>query len=168
MAFGSVEKRVDEAIGNLLAIHGRQAEAITSQIKNLSARISLISRLVILLTNDVTSRARATEITKELRRLNTYRNNVVHGSWGAYHMPGDPSEEPYWSKLRVDGNNFKIKGFEVRLSELKKNRNDAVIVSVELTNFALEVIRDHMKRHEYAPWFEKPPQPPPTEDQSQD
>lgn len=46
IAFGTLEAKVDHAIALLLAVHNRQAEAVTSQIKNLSARINLIQQLV--------------------------------------------------------------------------------------------------------------------------
>jgi hypothetical protein len=164
--FGYLEKEIDVAIGYLLIVHNRQSEAVTSQIKNLSGRINLIHRLVVLLTSDKTVRQRAMEITKELRRLNTYRNNLVHGPWGGY--VSTTGGDGYWLKNRFDGNDFKTKVFEVRIDDIKANTNAAAKVRAELSNFSRDVTKKHLERHGYVPWFDKLPPRLPKADQSQD
>jgi hypothetical protein len=162
MAFGQLEREINTCIGYLLVIHQRQGEVVTSQIKNLVARINLIRRLVILLTADTAIREKAKDLTDELRRLNAYRNKLLHGPLGIYSVQGG-----YWTKQHFDGNDFKTKTFEVHADEIVANANAAIRVRCDLSNFSREVANDHMKRFEYAPWFEKPPSPFPAEDQSQ-
>ena len=138
--FGYLESSVNWAIGGLLQIHYRQTEAVTSQIINLRSRIRLIEKLCWLLTADVQHRETISEIIKEIADLNSYRNRLLHGPWGAYSIP--PSGEGYWQKLYVGSQDFKYKMFEAKLSDITENTNRIVHAKVDLTNLVQDVIRE--------------------------
>jgi hypothetical protein len=169
IAFGVLEARVDNCIGALLIVENRQAQDVTSQIKNFSSRISLVQQLTHRLTKRESKyRAQIKEITVELRKLNTYRNSLVHGPWGSFTEYHDGETESHWSKIRLDGNDFKYKQFHIRLSELKTNTNLVTITCVKMVNLISSVVKEHLERHEHVPWFDKPSRLPPKEGQNLD
>ena len=147
--FGYLEKTIDTSITGLLELHTRQGEAVASQILNLRSRIRLIEKLCYLVTADTEHRKAVTEIVEEIVKLNTYRNGLLHGQWGSYHMSGN--EESYWSKLDVNPQNFKYREFQVRLSELTTNLKRITAADVRLSNFIQQVLNDHHQSSEQPP-----------------
>lgn len=163
ITFGFLEKEVDWSIGKLLSVHDRQAEAVTSQIKNMSARIRLIRKLVYLLVHSNILRMYANLYTNELRVQNSFRNNLVHGPWTAYSM-----SDGYWQKVRVDGNDFKYKTFEVHKQEIEDMRIGAFHLKNRLSNFSSAVVNAYETGVESIPWHGKSYSQPPMEDQEPD
>ena len=144
IAFGYLEMGVNNAITNLLQIHHRQGEAVTSQILNLRARIQLIEKLCFLITPDTDHRHEVREIIKEIADLNTYRNGLLHGPWAAFVTV--PQGEGYWSKLDVNPQNFKYREFRVKLSDLKPYTKRVIQARVRLDNFIQQVMKDRQKK----------------------
>jgi hypothetical protein len=136
--FGYLERSVDHAIASLLKIHERQGEALASQIASLRSRIRLIEKLSYLLTSDEAQREAATGIVDEVIELNSYRNSLVHGPWGSFHVSA--REELYWSKLTTNPQNFKTREFQVKLSELKANTNRVTQADARLGNFIQQLL----------------------------
>ena len=147
--FGYLEKTIDWSITSLLELHNRQGEAVASQILNLRSRIRLIEKLCYLVTADPVGRKTVTEIVKEIVELNSYRNGLLHGQWGSYHMSA--SEEFYWSKLDVNPQNFKYREFQVRLSELTANLERIRQADMRLGNFIQQVMKDRQQSGEQPP-----------------
>ena len=116
---------------------------------NLRSRIRLIEKLCYLVTADTEHRKAVTEIVDEIVKLSAYRNGLLHGQWGSYHMSGN--EESYWSKLDVNPQNFKYREFQVRLSELTTNLKRITAADVRLSNFIQQVLNDHHQSSEQPP-----------------
>ncbi len=147
--FGYLEMNVDWSMTALVQIHSRQGEAIASQIISLRSRIRLLEKLCQLITDDAGHRETMGEIVEEIVDLNTYRNRLLHGPWGSYHIP--PSGEASWQKIYVGSQDFKYKNFSVILSELRTNTSRIVQVSSRLTNVVQEVLRARDSRDESSP-----------------
>lgn len=142
--FGYLEKTIDLSIASLLGLHHRQGEAVASQVLNLRSRIRLIEKLCYLATNNNAHRKAITEIIEEIIELNSYRNGLLHGSWGAYHMP--TSTEHYWAKLDVNPQNFKYREFKVKLSELLNSLQRITEVNIRLSNSVQSISAELEKR----------------------
>ena len=156
MAFGSLEKDIDSGIGILLHPTVWESNLIPPQIKNLSARIALLNQLVVLFSGKDEYRTRANAVTRDARRLNTFRNNIVHGSWGGHSKP--EGNEAFWMKFRDDGNDFRTKLFEVRLSEIVSNTSACNETSDSLIALVCDVARLIGKQNGFVPWFDIPPE----------
>ena len=137
ISFGYLERDVDWAIAALLQVHLRQGEAITSQIKNLSARIRLINKLCKLLTANDADRKIMKAICSKITLCNIYRNNLVHGPWGAQLI-----QENAWQKHRVEPQDFKVKWFELRLNELEEKIALVRSTGPELINFVQKILKN--------------------------
>lgn len=147
--FGYLEKTIDWSITSLLELHTRQGEAVASQILNLRSRIRLIEKLCYLVTADTEHRKAAVEIVEEIVKLNSYRNGLLHGQWGSYHMSAN--EEFYWSKLDVNPQNFRYREFHVKLSELMANLERLDEANMRLSNFIQQVMNDYRQSREQIP-----------------
>ncbi|MEQ8444126.1 MAG: hypothetical protein RIM72_08670 [Alphaproteobacteria bacterium] len=134
-AFGYLEHQLDAAIGALLRIESsRESDAITAQIQSVAAKARLVQQLVKIQTENCQLREEAERVAKEIARINTYRNRLIHGPWNAF-FHGN-SEEPSWQKLSTDPQNFKTKAFGVKISDIKNNTSAAYKAMTDVGNLA--------------------------------
>lgn len=144
--FGHLEKTVDWAIGAFLRVHERQGEAVTSQILNLASRIKLITKLCNLLTSDAEERRAIKAMEIRISALNTFRNQVVHGQWGAYHV-----NEKAYTKVSVNPRNFEYKSVSITVPEIEATAGECFTLSVDLTNLTQKIIREYERQKSVPP-----------------
>lgn len=143
--FGYLEHNVDWAVTALLQIHMRQGEAVTSQILSLRARTRLVEKLCYLITADDTHRSEISNLVGKIQELNSFRNRLLHGAWGAYVSP--PKGEGYWQKTYVRSQDFKYKSFDVRLDKIIENTSEITQTGIRLMNLVQEIIRNRQTEH---------------------
>jgi hypothetical protein len=134
--FGYLEKDVDWSVESLLETSHSRAAAVTHKIKNLSARAELIHTLTNLRTRDDALKQRMTILQAELIDLNSFRNNLVHGAWGAYFV-----EESKWQKVRIETQvRRKTKVFHFTVSDIEERTLRTTKASLALVNLVQKIL----------------------------
>jgi hypothetical protein len=150
MEFGFLERAVDGVIWRALLLHDMQGEALTSQIKNLSTRIHLAKQLLTLVHTDSLQPKIIADVMTQVSKLNSFRNNLVHGPWGTYDMTLD-----FWEKTSVSDKNFKPKMFRVKRQEILDNITLAQETRAALLELRDSVVGSFLEEIGHVPWPEK-------------
>ena len=136
-SFGYLERDVDWAICAFLRLdYLRLGETIVGQIRNLTSRIELLNALCRMMTDNEGHREQMKDITKGLRDLNNFRNNLVHGAFSAFLV-----EEEAWVKMGVNPNSMKLTAFQTTVPEILENQKQAVRLGSDLTNLVQEIMK---------------------------
>lgn len=154
MEFGFLERQIDGIIWRALFLHEMQGEALTSQIRNLSTRIHLAQRLLLILHTNTAQPKAIERLMATTIKLNKFRNDLVHGPWGLYDMT-----HQFWEKTSVTGHDFKPKMFRVKRQEILDNINRTRETREALAKLTDSVVREYLTEHGASPGT--PPRRPP-------
>jgi len=147
MEFGFLERDIDDVIWQALFLHKMQGEALTSQVKNLSARINLAQQFLLILHIEASQPQQIKQVMKEIGELNSFRNNLVHGPWGLYDL-----KLHFWEKTKVDGHNFKPKTFQIRRQDIMDNIKRLQNTRKLLAKLTQSIITSFLQEMEDVPW----------------
>ena len=110
--FGLLEKKVDDALTQLMDVSHDVGAFSLRPIQSMVAKINLIEALTRLHTKaDASLRTKMEEIISEIGRQNSFRNDLVHGPWTA-HITNFEGGENAWQKFKISAN-YKPRGFNV-------------------------------------------------------
>lgn len=149
MEFGFLESAVDGVIHRALLLHEMQGETLTSQIRNLSTKISLAQQLLLILHTNSAQPAQIRAAMEATTKLNKFRNNLVHGPWGVYDLT-----HHFWEKNWVEGG-FKRKTFRVKREEILENISRARETRETLIKLRDSVVREFLAEMKHVPWPDK-------------
>ena len=98
ISFSSLEQQVHHAISRFLHLGDLPSsflieEALAFQIKNFRGRIDLLSSIMHLRIPEGPTRDQFNDIIKQIRELNDFRNNLVHGPWQVGWKVAAPDEK---------------------------------------------------------------------------
>lgn len=118
--FGLLEREVDRSLIVVMGVKWKVGEFTLRPIQSLAAKINLFDALArMYLPKDSPLIGTLDSLIDDLSEQYTFRNDLVHGGWGA-HISDLGDGEPGWQKPKITGR-YKHRGFNVTVTQITQN-----------------------------------------------
>lgn len=137
----------------MLQLHDRlQGQVLVAEIRNTDTLLNLFVPLLKALSREPKRSKEAKALVERLRSVNTFRNDLLHGPWGAYF-----AEDGQFQKLNKKSSSATVKAYHFTVAEIENQTCEVMQVQGDLKKFVQDVLNEHRAKRGYTLWHDELP-----------